>query len=729
MGITGLLPAVKSIQVTKQLKEFSGQTIAVDAYVWLHRGVNTCATELATGKPTHKYVDYAMRHVRLLRHQGIEPYVVFDGGPLPAKKGTEDGRKQRRDEARARGDALAAAGKHSQARDHYLKSIDVSPQMAFQLIKALRAESVPYVVAPYEADAQLAYLERAGIVDAILTEDSDLLVFSCQNVLFKLDAVASTVVSISRKDFGSVCSPASEISLVGWSDVQFRAMAILSGCDYLPSIPGIGLKTACSLLRKNKTAERVVKMIQLEGKKTVPRTYMRDFNLADKCFQHQRVYCPLKEKLVYLQEVDEDWTAEEEAYIGGDLDASLAKQLAMGDICPISLLPMNDINPGFAPRIKPLSITQKESVRPVKVKGRAAPAPVKDGILSFFGPNATIPPRQPRVPLSPIRAKKSAAGKDSGKRTLAEVMDRDIAEKRRQKSKFFDAPVSQNLPKSEPHNAIAGPSRERDNKENVYHVVSEDDEDGQPGSNDSIEARGDLDEEMEMDLDDPMLYVTIAQENGYMSPTSSCSGEMQDLSSPLRPERNSSAQFTPRSKDLDFGADVISSPPSAAKGPRKCDSHLRPIQRTRSLDLPQTRTPLDPYPNLRHAFADSHSSDIDCSDEECHEPRSNSPTPPGKLTSPIPLSQDNLDIDDAEDPEKAHELRKNAVISGWQQRYSLAGRASVQRASLPNLARRETNVTPTGWHTIPHPESKLRSDKAATRRVEEESVLSSSPNE
>lgn len=54
MGISGLLPALKSIQVTKHLSEFAGQTLAVDAYVWLHRGTHTCATELATGKATHK---------------------------------------------------------------------------------------------------------------------------------------------------------------------------------------------------------------------------------------------------------------------------------------------------------------------------------------------------------------------------------------------------------------------------------------------------------------------------------------------------------------------------------------------------------------------------------------------------------------------------------------------------------------------------------------------------
>jgi exonuclease-1 len=54
MGISGLLPALKSISTQKHLSEFAGQTIAVDAYVWLHRGVFTCATELATGKDTHK---------------------------------------------------------------------------------------------------------------------------------------------------------------------------------------------------------------------------------------------------------------------------------------------------------------------------------------------------------------------------------------------------------------------------------------------------------------------------------------------------------------------------------------------------------------------------------------------------------------------------------------------------------------------------------------------------
>lgn len=165
----------------------------------------------------------------------------------------------------------------------------------------------------------MAYFERIGLVDGILTEDSDLLVFGCKNVLLKLDLPEATVISISRADFASlVPSTTGGISLLGWSDVQFRAMAILSGCDYLPSIPSVGLKTAWSLLRKHHTAENVVRALRIEGKKNVPKGYMQAFQLAEKVFLHQRVYDPLQEKLVNLTAIPdgEVWDEEREAHVG-----------------------------------------------------------------------------------------------------------------------------------------------------------------------------------------------------------------------------------------------------------------------------------------------------------------------------------------------------------------------------------------------------------------------------
>ena len=40
-----------------------------------------------------------------------------------------------------------------------------------------------YVVAPFEADAQLTYLESQGLLNGVITGDSDLLAFGCKEVI------------------------------------------------------------------------------------------------------------------------------------------------------------------------------------------------------------------------------------------------------------------------------------------------------------------------------------------------------------------------------------------------------------------------------------------------------------------------------------------------------------------------------------------------------------------
>ena len=46
----------------------------------------------------------------------------------------------------------------------------------------LREENIEYYVAPYEADAQLAFLSLSNYVSSIITEDSDLLAYGCPSV-------------------------------------------------------------------------------------------------------------------------------------------------------------------------------------------------------------------------------------------------------------------------------------------------------------------------------------------------------------------------------------------------------------------------------------------------------------------------------------------------------------------------------------------------------------------
>jgi exonuclease-1 len=74
--------------------------------------------------------------------------MVFDGSPLPSKRGTETSRHESRAKHKAKGLALLRAGKRGQAIECFQKAVDVTPQMAKRVIDACKAEGVEVIVAP-----------------------------------------------------------------------------------------------------------------------------------------------------------------------------------------------------------------------------------------------------------------------------------------------------------------------------------------------------------------------------------------------------------------------------------------------------------------------------------------------------------------------------------------------------------------------------------------------------
>jgi exonuclease-1 len=68
------------------------------------------------------------------------------------------------------------------------------------------------------------------------------------------------------------------------------------------------------------------------------------------------------------------------------MDPVLAKQIALGDVDPVTRLPMDDINPGFVPRVlKPRPLAANSASQSARKKGKGRASPVSGGILNFFG--------------------------------------------------------------------------------------------------------------------------------------------------------------------------------------------------------------------------------------------------------------------------------------------------------------------------------------------------------
>lgn len=94
-------------------------------------------------------------------------------------------------------------------------------------------------------------------------------------------------------------------------------MCILSGCDFLKGLPGIGLKKAHAAIRKHKGFVRAVRFMRFQGA-SVPKDYEASFQRALWAFRHQRVYCAERGCLVHLNDLPPGGIA------GGDVEVVAA---------------------------------------------------------------------------------------------------------------------------------------------------------------------------------------------------------------------------------------------------------------------------------------------------------------------------------------------------------------------------------------------------------------------
>ncbi|XP_025782080.1 exonuclease 1 isoform X2 [Puma concolor] len=346
MGIQGLLQFIKEASEPIHVRKYKGQVVAVDTYCWLHKGAIACAEKLAKGEPTDKYVGFCMKFVNMLLSHGIKPILVFDGCTLPSKKEVEKSRRERRQANLLKGKQLLREGKVSEARECFTRSINITHVMAHKVIKAARSQGVDCLVAPYEADAQLAYLNKAGIVQAIITEDSDLLAFGCKKVILKMDQFGNGL-EIDQARLG-MCRQLGDV----FTEEKFRYMCILSGCDYLSSLRGIGLAKACKVLRlaNNPDIVKVIKKIghYLKMNITVPEDYIKGFIRANNTFLYQLVFDPIKRKLIPLNAYEDDIDPETLSYAGQYFDDSIALQIALGNKDINTFEQIDNYNPDIA---------------------------------------------------------------------------------------------------------------------------------------------------------------------------------------------------------------------------------------------------------------------------------------------------------------------------------------------------------------------------------------------
>ncbi|KAJ0410604.1 hypothetical protein ATCC90586_007437 [Pythium insidiosum] len=332
MGIDGLLRQLKDAVDETHLRRYAGHVVAVDAFSWLHKACYGCAYDLVTGRETDAYVRYMLRKVDLLRHCGVRDVVlVFDGQRLPLKASTHDKRQELKQENRRVAVQLMADARRQATEDdrqaqvakafqHFQRAVSITPEVVSNVMQALRTAGVRFVVAPFEADAQMVWMCREGLASAIVTEDSDVLVYciaanvDCP-VLFKLDD-GGMVHALSRSSLHRKCKGSSNAFLkrlehLTTGDKQatrmFVQMCALSGCDFLDSLPNMGVVTALKHVFSFRGApshvrvQRLVSKLAASGTK-IPSDFVTRFQQTECIFFHHIIYNEKTQQCEFLVE-------------------------------------------------------------------------------------------------------------------------------------------------------------------------------------------------------------------------------------------------------------------------------------------------------------------------------------------------------------------------------------------------------------------------------------------
>ncbi|VDP13153.1 unnamed protein product [Soboliphyme baturini] len=236
------------------LKYYFGRKVAIDASMSIYQfliAVRQDGSQLSNdaGETTSHLLGMFYRTIRMVEN-GIKPIYVFDGKP-PEMKGDElQKRTDRRIEAKTELDKAVETGDTETIDKLNRRLVKVSKEQTDECKKLLRLMGIPIIEAPGEAEAQCAALVNAGVVYGAATEDMDTLTFG-SNVLLR------HMTKMPIKEFRL----ADVLQGMKLNKNEFVDLCILLGCDYCPTIKGIGPKKAYELIKTYHSIEEILKHI------------------------------------------------------------------------------------------------------------------------------------------------------------------------------------------------------------------------------------------------------------------------------------------------------------------------------------------------------------------------------------------------------------------------------------------------------------------------------------
>jgi len=264
MGIQNLSKLIAQFAPNAQsivrLEDLQGTILAVDVSNFMYQ----FAYNAANKKPNYHLAGFFQMTYELAQHN-ILPVMILDGMPTADKDHILKQRQDRQTATQEKiADAQIQASKsedHAEAHQHAQTAkrlekqiIDVTHTMWEEVRELFELMGVPTLQAQGEADILASHLCQQGLVDGVISEDMDHLVFGTTALI--RDFNVKRTPDLIRYHLPTFLEES------GLTREQFADIAIMCGCDYTPKINGIAWKRAYQLVKEHGSLAGVVEHIR-----------------------------------------------------------------------------------------------------------------------------------------------------------------------------------------------------------------------------------------------------------------------------------------------------------------------------------------------------------------------------------------------------------------------------------------------------------------------------------
>ena len=245
-----------------KIEDLAGKKLAVDAFNTIYQFLTTIRQRDGTplmdskGRVTSHLTGLFSRTTKLMGYD-IKLCFVFDGKPPELKEMESKRRRERKEEAGIKHKAAIEKKDIEEMKKYAARTAYLTDEMIEESKELIDALGLPIVQAPSEGEAQAALMVKKGDVWAVVSQDTDSLLFGA-DILVRNLSISGRRKKTSKLAYETVqpelVKLKENLDTLGINQEQLIALAILVGTDYNPGgVKGIGPKKGLQLVKEYET--------------------------------------------------------------------------------------------------------------------------------------------------------------------------------------------------------------------------------------------------------------------------------------------------------------------------------------------------------------------------------------------------------------------------------------------------------------------------------------------